>query len=157
MQDKIKIYTLFDITATGILHPGSYHISTFIDKAGQTINDINSWEKSRNQHRNWQTIIQLIGLREQPEFLSTPRKISANLSQFEFGNIYDGTQSIWTAEFVIGHIESYTKDNELDLLKLDFNLIPLIINLNETVNINPHCLITNGNYCNTYFQKVSSN
>ena len=53
---KIEVHTQFDITATGVT--GHYKSSQipFTDAAGNIIDDANSWTRSRNQQRNWETL-----------------------------------------------------------------------------------------------------
>ena len=49
---KYACQTLFDITATGVTgHYKSARIP-FLDRAGQTIKNEESWNRSRNQQRN---------------------------------------------------------------------------------------------------------
>jgi hypothetical protein len=38
----------------------------FEDQAGQPIQDLAAWNRSRNQQRNWETLLQILGLRAQP-------------------------------------------------------------------------------------------
>ena len=62
---RFSCTTLFDITATGVT--GYFKLSRvpFEDRAGNTIQDVADWNRSRNQQRNWETVNQIIGMRTQ--------------------------------------------------------------------------------------------
>jgi hypothetical protein len=63
---KILCRTLFDCSHTGVT--GHYRASQvpFQDRTGQTIENLDQWNRARNQQRNWETLLQIIGLRCQP-------------------------------------------------------------------------------------------
>ncbi len=149
----ITLYTLFDITYTGILHNGNYNVSKFFDKAGQIVENINQWERSRNQQRNWQIIVQLLGLRAIPNILSMPVKKTDDLNKYKFGSIFTGIQNVWTVSFAMEHTSVLTVQTEFDLLIQDFDSVPLTTGLTETAIIKPKCLITSGINQNIYFEK----
>jgi len=79
---RFSCTTLFDITATGVT--GYFKLSRvpFEDRAGNTIQDITDWNRSRNQQRNWETVNQIIGMRTQVE--STEPKREGSSWSFEF-------------------------------------------------------------------------
>ena len=71
---QIVCKTTFDCTNTGIT--GRFQASKLpVKDINNNIitNDV-SWNKARNQQRNFETLIQLISLRSQPMNLSTPIK-----------------------------------------------------------------------------------
>lgn len=69
---KIACKTLFDCSATGVT--GHFRPSQlpFTDRVGQLVDTQDSWHRSRNQQRNWETLLQVIGLRTQPEIIQYP-------------------------------------------------------------------------------------
>lgn len=71
---QIVCKTKFDCTNTGIT--GRFQSSKLPTKDinNNIITDDVSWNKARNQQRNFETLIQLISLRSQPMNLSTPIK-----------------------------------------------------------------------------------
>lgn len=81
---RIRCTTKFDCSATGIT--GHYRASQvpFQDKTGRSIVDQRDWARSRNQQRNWETLLQIIGLRCQPEHISDPVKDHTDRWLFEF-------------------------------------------------------------------------
>jgi len=117
---KIQCQTLFDITATGTTGHIKPSRMPFRDHAGTTITDTESWNRSRNQQRNWETITQLISLRTQVNGLTTPAKIE-NCWQFEFEveneNLFDNGS------------------DSLAVLKADCGGVPMLLGLNESADI----------------------
>ena len=64
MMQKIRCYTLFNITKTGITNRrNSSKLGPDKDK---------EWEKLRNTQCNFDTLIQVISLRSQPENITDP-------------------------------------------------------------------------------------
>ena len=114
---RIQCQTLFDITATGVTGHIKLGRMPFTDQADNRITDTESWNRSRNQQRNWETITQLIGLRTQPTDLTMPVKIN------------DG----WQFEFEIDN-ENLFLDNldPLAVLKADCSGVPMLTGLSET-------------------------
>lgn len=114
---KIFCNTLFDITCTGVTgHFKSARIP-FKDITNKVITDVDSWNYSRNQQRNWETITQLIAIRTQSFDLITP--IMEN--------------NVWFFNFEIETLDVFKKDgDDLLLLKSDCNQVPMLLNLKET-------------------------
>ena len=69
---RIVCKTAFDCTVTGIT--GHFRPSQipFRDRSGKDIIDQRTWIVSRNQQRNWETLLQIIGLRCLPEDITDP-------------------------------------------------------------------------------------
>lgn len=55
----------------------------FLDRAGREIQDYRTWMMSRNQQRNWETLLQIIGLRCLPEDIVYPQR-HGDAWQFSF-------------------------------------------------------------------------
>jgi hypothetical protein len=115
---KIQCQTLFDITATGTTGHVKPSRMPFTDHTGTRIINIESWNHSRNQQRNWETITQLISLRTQIDNLTTPVKVN-NLWQFEFE--------------VDNENLFYNETDPLAILKEDCTGVPMLTALDETV------------------------
>jgi hypothetical protein len=73
MSFKISCYTLFDITQTGVINRG---------KPG-TDEDIDAWLVKRNTQCNFDTILQVISLRSQPEDISKPKIKRIAINEFQ--------------------------------------------------------------------------
>lgn len=118
---RIRCITTFDITATGVRSNFNANRIPFQDAVGKSITDINSWTRSRNQQRNWETVNQLIALRCLPHDISPPTR-----SQ------HDGINT-WSFDFIVDDVSMISRENQdLALLKQDCEDIPMITGLDET-------------------------
>ena len=114
---KIQCQTLFDITATGTTGHIKPSRMPFVDLAGTKITNIEQWNRSRNQQRNWETITQLISLRTQVNSLTDPVQI----------------QDCWQFEFEVENENLFVTDTDpLAVLKMDCNGVPMLTGLNES-------------------------
>lgn len=73
---RIVCRTAFDCTVTGVT--GHFRPSQlpFRDRAGREIVDQRTWMISRNQQRNWETLLQIICLRCLPEDITNTAHIN---------------------------------------------------------------------------------
>jgi hypothetical protein len=114
---KIQCQTLFDITATGVTGHIKPSRMPFWDHAGTKITDTESWNRSRNQQRNWETVTQLISLRTQVNELTDPKK---NIDR-------------WSFEFAVDNENLfYNNGDPLAVLKEDCTGVPMLTGLNES-------------------------
>lgn len=139
---KIVCRTLFDCSYTGVT--GHFRPSEipFVDRAGQHITDQPSWHRSRNQQRNWETLMQIIGLRTQPQDVTRPEHESA----------------AWTFEFVAEAEGVYSLTDSLDPLaglKQDFDGVPMVVGLDEESDILPTITVT-GPRQNIWFETINN-
>lgn len=138
---KIICKTLFDCTYTGVT--GSFRPSQipFDDRAGSTIQSMADWNKSRNQQRNWETILQLISLNTQPQDIVVPY-------------YKDGT---WQFEFRVESADVFAASNSSDPLaglKQNCTGVPMIVNLDETHPTDP-VLSALGDNTNIWFETIN--
>ena len=138
---KIQGRTLFDCSPTGIT--GNFRSSQipFEDRVGQVIRNIEDWNRARNQQRNWETLQQMISLRAQPYILQVPQVIDNQ----------------WIFEFEVETAGVYSVTGEVDNLTGLLNEcagIPMITNLNETVQLEPS-LIIDGPDQNLWFETIN--
>ena len=113
---RIQCRTLFDITVTGVRNNSHRNRIPFVDSAGQNINDLGDWNKSRNQQRNWETLNQLISLRMLPTDITDPE--------------YDGTH--WSFVFGVENPETVEQGSDpLGAIKADCEHVPMITGLGE--------------------------
>lgn len=151
-----SLYTLFDITRTGITRSYSSETPSRLDLAGQKVNNENSWTRSRNQQRNWETIIQLISLRAQVTPIDPKRLDNQELANYNFDPVYGKRASVWVIRFYVETQDLFLYDtNSVGLLEQDFDRIPMIIGLTETAAITPPLIITNLPGINTTFTFVA--
>ncbi len=127
---KIRVRTLFDITATGVT--GHY-------KNSQKLS-VEEWNNARNQQRNLETLTQLVALRTQIMSNTVPNE-NNKMWEFEF----ESESNVWNdGTDVVG------------VLKADSDGVPMILNLNNHPNI-VSVLVTTGPTQNIWFDLIPIN
>lgn len=123
MSFKVTCYTLFDITQTGVLNRA---------KPSPDL-EIKEWTYRRNTQCNFDTILQVVSLRAQPEFISVPKKTSIRFDTFEnFGFLFTQEENeeypCWKFSFEISHPAVFN-DGITDLGNLynDCHNVPMIL------------------------------
>lgn len=127
------LYTLVDITNTGRFRadPG--------------------YEKQRDQQQNFNTILQTIGMRSNIEFRKRPELIKGPASDYGFD--FNDTVSVWAFEWTTEREEIWLEDgDQLALLRKDFEFVPFIANLDESVAIKKAVFRSQGADCNIVFK-----
>lgn len=154
-QNLIACHTLVDISKTGVISLYRKEIPMFMDDAEQIVRDQRTWERSRNQQRNFETVTQIIGLRAQPINLEIPHKVKVDLAEHKFGTDFTGVQAVWSFTFTVEHTAVFDRDNtSLRALVLDMDNIPCIIKMTETVTIVSPVFRSQGTSSNIYFEKI---
>jgi hypothetical protein len=129
-------YSLVDITATGV-----------------TRGDNDSQE--RNQQRNWETVLQCIGLRTQPQNIQPPTKTLADTEWLEFGDFYTGEHEVWVWYWSIEGTDIYDLPGKsLGGLQQDFEQVPIITGLTETARFMLPIFYPYGTIKNIYFKQI---
>jgi len=129
--------SLVDITATGMTRS----------------NDPDSVE--RNQQRNWETVVQCLGLRTQPQNIQSPICSIESMKNCEFGDFYTGEQKVWTWFWTVESSGIYDLDNKpLGGLQKDFEQVPIITGLNETARFMLPIFYPYGTIKNIYFKAI---
>ena len=115
---KVLCRTLFDCTYTGVTgHLRPQHLP-FTTKTGLVIDTAEQWNRSRNQQRNWESLLQIMSLRTQPMNVVPPIKQK------------DG----WHFEFEVeaeGVLGSNCGSDDLDGLVGDCEGVPMVTGLDE--------------------------
>lgn len=137
---KINVRTLFDITATGVTGHFKSGRIPFTDRAGRKIVDLDSWNRARNQQRNWETLTQLISLRTQVDTITEPQC----------------DDSIWTFDFFT-ELEVFNDGTDpVGVLKADSAGVPMLRELDNDPDIEPF-LIVSGADQNIWFTSEAIN
>jgi len=114
----ITCYTLFDITYTGV--PNRHKPA---DQDAE-------WIYRRNTQCNFDTVLQAINLRSQPEVVRNPKKFQINFNTFnKFGYLYENSEEIncWSFDFSVNHRSVFNDGiSELGALYNDCNDIPML-------------------------------
>lgn len=118
---KIKCITLFDITKTNV------------SNRRQLLEHLPFNEKQRKQQSNFETLLQIISLRSQPENISEPIHTSIDFDLWGSAYRFKKSSNAWTFDFTVNQNSTY-KNNEDDLhyLKLDCDGVPMAIDLDES-------------------------
>lgn len=109
---KFELYTLVDITRTD----------------ARRSEDPIAYKKQQN----YLTVINTIGLRVNPSITKHPQQVT---EYPKFGTSYKGEQKVWKLVFDIEYEDATSEE----LLQNDFQLIPFINSLDETVEFE-HCV-----------------
>ncbi len=139
---KILCRTLFDCSRTGVT--GNFRTGElpFKDHADQDIRNLADWNQSRNQQRNYETLLQIFGLRTQPQNISCPVRVG-DAWQFEFESESEGVFDV------------YGDTDPLAGLKLDCDGVPMVLNLNESKGVGPS-IRTQGPQQNIWFNTINT-
>lgn len=133
--------TLFDCTCTGITGHFRSSQAPYPDRTGRLIRNIDDWNRSRNQHRNWETIMQMISLRAQPTVVREP----------------ECQNGVWQFEFTVETPGVYSANNDinnLDGLLNECAGIPMVVGLDETDSIEPSLIVSGPNQ-NLWFETIN--
>jgi len=144
MAIKITCCTLFDITQTGVLNRFK----------AENESDVNNWIYQRNTQCNFDTILQVISLRSQPEEITKPKKYQ--LYDFDkFGTFIEKPNkdiSYWKFTFEINYKGVFDNGiNELGYLYADCDKVPMIICGTEYKKLS-NCLDISPEYKNIFFE-----
>ena len=130
--------TLVDITATGV------------------IRHTNDNELKRNQQRNWETVLQCIGIKAQPQHIDGPyvvEDIEVDQTSY-FPEIYYGRQRCWVFSFGVEYEDVFLKDADpVKGLDEAFQRVPIICGLEETAKFMLPIFYPYGSIKNIYFIK----
>jgi hypothetical protein len=118
-MDLIEIKTLVDITKTK---------ATRVTQGSQLEQD---------QYRNFMTLCQCLEIRSIISYDHAPSMELVDIKNLGFGNKYQGTHCVWTFRFSPDRSGVYLSEdgNPTGYLIEDLDLVPVIKNLQETVNI----------------------
>jgi hypothetical protein len=134
-MDYVTGFTLVDITRTGVTHNRPEN------------------EHQRNQQRNWETVIQCMGIRTQPIDIQGPKCIEMFIDEDTFGEMYQGRQRVWCWTFTADRTGTWLDgSNELAFLNKDFNEVPIIQGLDETARFILPIFYTKGAIKNVFFK-----
>jgi hypothetical protein len=148
---RIKCYTLYDITQTNVNFRKK---NTEIVPADEM--------KKRSQQSNFETILQIINMRSQPEEISNSELTVINiddLKDFNFGYLYEKSYNktiskinVWSFTFSVDHADVFNNGiNDLGSLSDDCNQVPMILRLEETFKLSNQMTISDEQR-NIYFE-----
>jgi hypothetical protein len=130
-----------------------YRMYSLIDitKTGQTRGE-DSLE--RDQQRNYETVLQAIGLITQPQELQPPVTTHAHMEWLEFGEFFQGEHKVWVWQFAVEHTNVFAiGTNPVGRLNEAFDQVPFISGLDETARFMLPVFYPYGTIKNVYFKK----
>jgi hypothetical protein len=127
---KFELYTLVDITETRA-------------RRGED-------PKLMRQQQNFLTVLQTIGLRVNPTYIKAPNVEKIVPSEVGLDNSYKNKQKVWNFIFDI----EYEDALNVEMLTNDFNLVPVITNLDETVKFKNDVFISQNGKKNIVFYNI---
>jgi hypothetical protein len=128
---KIVCTTLFDITKTNASSRRNRLDSDFSN---------DSLAKERGQQTNFETLLQVLSMRTQPENITDPEKSMVRLVDGVWGYDYKSKAKVpqWQFSFTVDQISSYSDNiTELGGLQRDCIDVPMVTNLEEWHGIIP--------------------
>ena len=125
---RFRLYTLVDITETNARR-------------------VSSNNKEFQQQQNFLTVLQTIGLRVNPTYVSAPAVVKEIPSKLGLGKEYKTKQNVWEFVFDI----EYENALDIETLQNDFNLIPIITGLDETIKFKNAVFISQNSSENIVF------
>lgn len=140
MDFSVRCYTLFDITQTNVANKRQPESTT------------PEWVYKRNTQCNYDTILQVISLRSQPEIIRPPEITEGSTRMF--GIDYPKFGRFWYFDFSIQH-ESVFEDHTstFGLLYNDCENVPMILTHNMYKDL-PSFLNTTDSLKNIHFEII---
>jgi hypothetical protein len=138
---------MFDITPTGVTNRSR----------PTDVSELELWLHKRNTQCNFDTVIQSISLRSQPDVVKNPKKIDIRFDEFtDFGFLFqqfeDDTYPCWSFDFEIQHASVFEDGiNDLGALYTDCDQVPMIKCGTEWLML-PAFLDTSPELRNIYFK-----
>ena len=122
---RIGCHTLFDITQTGVLN-----------RSKPASEDVAGWIQRRNTQCNFDTVLQVISLRSQPEVCKVPTRTEMDDNDFDkFGFLYKPdiqSSYCWHFDFEIQHPSVFENGiKPLGALYKDCEGVPMIVCENQ--------------------------
>ena len=130
---RYELYTTVDITSTGQFRPG------------------NNSEYHREQ--NFQTVLQTLNIRSNVTYYKLPVPLEVKGSTLGFNS--DGIIIVWKFEFEAEREGVFgTAENPIKYLLDDFEGVPFISGLNESMEQNFNIFVTDGPATNIKFNQI---
>ena len=139
---KVLCRTLFDCTYTGVTGHFRESQLPYTTKTSLVLQTQADWNRARNQHRNWESLLQVISLRTQPMNITRPVRKSDGW-HFEFEVEAEGVLS-----------SSFDSDNLAGLVA-DCDGVPMVTGLDEATVIND-TLHAQGTNQNIWFTAINT-
>jgi|SaaInlStandDraft_3_1057020.scaffolds.fasta_scaffold31742_2 hypothetical protein len=159
-MSRVQVYTLFDITYTGIIRTFNNNVLPIKTYNGNKITTEAEWLFARRQQSNYETLLQVLSLRIQLFDVKYPKlkkyKDLINIHpDISFGNAYDISGDILIWSFIFRHeaAEALSANNSpVGLLYSDCANVPIMCGL--TSNIESKYIDISTEHSNIYFKEI---
>lgn len=135
---RIRCETLFDCSATSVTGHFRPSHTPFQDATGALITDQAAWNRARNQQRNWETLLQIVGLRSQLLDIQPPWV----------------EKNRWCFEFTVEQEGVLDEANDFAALKRDCTGVPMICALEPAIT-STAAIVTEGALQNIWFCAIN--
>jgi len=133
-MQRITVYTLFDITNTGVLRRFKKEILP-ITKNGLSIVNEEQYNFARRQQSNYEVLVQTLSLRTQVHNISNNKVRNDDVKKYNFDKSYKGKHNIWSFSYSVEHTDALVRDNNpIGVLLQDCHNLPMLTNLTETIS-----------------------
>ena len=133
-MQQITVYTLFDITKTGIVR--RFKPETLpVTKKGLSLTTEEEYNFARKQQSNYEVLIQILSLRTQVHDISDSKVVNKDIKQYNFDKRYKGKHNIWSFTYYVEHTDALERNaNPIGVLLQDCHNLPMLTDLNETIS-----------------------
>lgn len=145
---RLRCYTLFDITQTGIMN-----------RSKPNEEDVQAWIHKRNTQCNFDTVLQVISLRSQPEVVKLPvKQLMTEEDLDKFGFLFSINQETpyycWAFEFEVQHPSVFENGiTTLGALYKDCEGVPMIASDGQIEGLSSFLDITD-EFKNIHFEVI---
>lgn len=131
---QITVYTLFDITRTGVVR--RFKPETLpVTKKGLSLTNEQEYNFARKQQSNYEVLIQTLSLRTQVHDISNCKVVNENVKKHKFDKSYKGKHNVWSFTYNVEHTDALARNNNpIGVLLQDCHNLPMLTDLNETVS-----------------------
>jgi hypothetical protein len=128
-----------------------YKIVSLVDITRSSASRSETDRIKQGQQANFNSLLQAIGLRSNVEWTADPRMNEGRLPH-DIG----GRARYWTWVFHCERDDVFHRDSDpVGLLKDDLHGVPVVSGLNNSVDIDPACFLTNGEKSNTWIYEYT--
>jgi hypothetical protein len=128
-----------------------YNITTLIDITRSNPDRTDTDSLKLGQQANFNSLIQAIGLRANPEWRIDPKRFTGQLPE-----PFKGKAAYWTWEFDSERDDVFLEDNNpVGLLIKDLHGVPVVPDLTNTADITPAAFQTVNGNANTHVDIIS--
>ena len=124
-----------------------FGLHTLVDITETNARRVSRDNKEFQQQQNLLTVLQTIGLRVNPTYVSAPKVFKEIPSKLGLGKEYKTKQNVWEFVFDI----EYENALDIETMQNDFNLIPIITGLDETIKFKNAVFISQNSSENIVF------